>query len=140
MTFQDNTIGFFVGNRPLNRQNAFSARPKNQYFQNIVYAFNPRTGQASGLGSPNRTTRTIGTITIDERADGAGTQIRERGYIETGVGPTGQRIGNQLAVRDASTVQPNGTSIANIVDGNASPSKLKSVPLLSVWKWIAYQY
>ena len=120
MTFPDNSLGFFVGNRPFNRQNALSGINQNAYFQNIVYAFSPQTGRATGLGAPNRTTRTIGTVTIDERADGAGTQIRERGYIETGVGATGNpRIGNQLAVRDASTVQADGTSIANIVDGDA---------------------
>ncbi len=119
LTYQNSFTGFFVGNRPINRDNAIGNAFQNAYFQNIVYRFNPQNGQATSAPSTNRITRTVGTVTIDERADGAGTQIRERGYIETGVGTNGQRIGNQLAVRAASQLQSDGTAVANIVDGNA---------------------
>ncbi len=92
---------------------------QNAYFQNIIYAFNPTTGRADGLTSPNRGSVTVGNVTFDARANGAGTQIVERGFIETGVPAGTQRVGNRLAIRDASQIQADGTSIANVVDGSS---------------------
>ncbi len=117
LTFRDNSLGFFIGNRPLDRSGLGNAR-QNDYFQNILYAFDPQTGQATGFGVPNRQVRTIGTLMVDERADGAGTQIRERGYIETGTNGAPQ-ISGQLVVQDATNVLPNGTGLAIINDGDA---------------------
>lgn len=121
MAFRDNQLGFFVGNRPFNRNipnpPGFPPSQQNAYFQNIIYAFNPATGEASGLGSPNREVVTIGGVQFDQRANGAGTQIRERGYIETGTGPGGQAIGSQLVVPRATVVNPDGSTVAQLNDG-----------------------
>ncbi len=121
IAFASNTRGYLVGNRPINRNlpiNGVPATVQNAYFQNIIYAFDPQTGAITGLGSPNRQVRTVGTLMIDERADGAGTQIRERGFIETGTG-TSQPIGNQLVVPGATRVSSDGTATPTIDDGDA---------------------
>ena len=112
-------LGFFVGNRPINRRlPGPGAGAQNAYFENILYAFDPLTGTAfDPNGVPNRQIITVGTITFDERANGAGTEIRERGYIETGVGPGNAQTGSQLVVPAASQVIPAGTSTALIADG-----------------------
>ncbi len=72
---------------------------------------------------PNRGTVTINGVQVDERANGAGTQIRERGYIETGVGtnPNGTprpQTSNQLVVPAATTVQANGVTVPALQDGS----------------------
>src|SRR5690606_12306804 len=59
----------------------------------------------------------------DERANGAGTEVRERGYIETGVGtnPDGTprlQTSNQLVVPAATTVQANGVTVPSLQDGS----------------------
>ena len=118
-TVSGDFVGFFVGNRPINHAGN-GVLTQNQYFQNIVYAFNPQTGAAfDPNGQPVRQIRTVGTLTFDERADGAGTQIRERGFIETGTGVGGSQVSNQLVVPNATSVNPNGTGIALINDGAA---------------------
>lgn len=115
MTYASNDLGFVIGSRPINRGNA--------YYQNVLYAMNPNTGAFTGLDSPNRGSVTIGDATIDQRAQGAGTQIRERGYIETGVGtnPDGSprpATSQQLATKPATVVQSDGTTIAQVEDGS----------------------
>lgn len=117
MAFANENLGFVVGNRPIDRSGPGSLI-QNDYFQNIIYAIVPQTGAFTGLTAPNRQVFTFGTVTIDERANGAGTQIRERGYIETGTG-TAQPLGNRLVIRDATRVNPNGGSITQIDDGDA---------------------
>jgi len=117
-TFANNSLGFAIGNRPLDRQVA-PTNTANAYFQNILYAFSPTTGAFSGLGSPNR--GIVGPF--DERAQGAGTQIRERGYIETGVGRNADgtlrpRTSPQLVVPAATRVQNDGFTVPQIVDGS----------------------
>lgn len=123
MTFANNSLGFAIGNRPFDRQLPPPTRIENAYFQNILYAFSPTTGAFSGLGSPNRTTRTINGVAIDERANGAGTQIRERGYIETGVGENldgtpRPQTSSQLVVPAATLVQNNGVTVPQLLDGS----------------------
>ena len=123
ITFARNDLGFAIGNRPVDRQIDPPTRIQNAYFQNILYAFSPTTGAFSGLGAPNRGTFTVGGVTIDERANGAGTQIRERGYIETGVGenPDGSlrpRTSPQLVVPAATVVQNDGFTVPRIIDGS----------------------
>ena len=118
MTFQSNTLRYIIGNRPINRAGTANGL-NDRYFQNIVYGFNPQTGTVTGFGSPNRQIRTFGTLTFDERADGAGTQIRERGYIETGAGPNAVSVFTQLVVPDATRVNVGAGSTALIDDGDA---------------------
>ncbi len=120
ITFRDNGLGFFVGNR------VFAPGP--EYLENIVYQFDPQTGQAFSGAVGNRVVRTINVggqaITIDERANGAGTQIRERGHIETGLFDT---LGNpidpntarrtQFVVSEATDVDVNGATTPILSDG-----------------------
>ena len=118
MTFANNSLGFAIGNRPFDRQVA-PTNTANAYFQNILYAFSPTTGAFSGLGAPNRAI--VGPF--DQRAQGAGTQIRERGFIETGVGRNADgtqrpRTSPQLVVPAATLVQNNGVTVPQIVDGS----------------------
>ena len=117
-TFADNELGFAIGNRPFNRQLA-PGSIQNAYFENILYAFNPQTGEFTGLGSPNRQVVTVGDQQIDQRANGAGTQIRERGFIQTGLNPGQQPIGNQLVVPPATQVAGNGQTTPRIADGSS---------------------
>ncbi len=42
-TFFDNSLGFAIGNRPINRD--IGAGQLNDYYQNILYGFSPQTGQ-----------------------------------------------------------------------------------------------
>src|SRR5690606_18169390 len=68
-TFFDNSLGFAIGNRPINRD--IGAGQRNDYYQNILYGFSPQTGQfINAPGVPNRGTVTIGGVQIDERANG----------------------------------------------------------------------
>ncbi len=119
MTIVSPTLGFVVGNRPIDRGNA--------YFQNIVYAFNPQTGEITGLGSPNRQVITVGQVTIDERAQGAGTQIRERGFIETGTGGV-VAAGTQLVVPAATDVAADGSTTPRLLDGNGFTIQVGAQP------------
>jgi len=117
-------LGFFVGNRPIDRSVPNSIQ--NQYSRNILYAFNPQTGQALNRdGEPNRQVITVGTIQIDLRANGAGTQIRERGFIETGIGNGVQAISTQLVVPAATQVNANGSALALLNDGDSFEIQLQ---------------
>ncbi len=118
MTYRSNGLGFIVGNRPFNR-NIVANGVNGRYFQNILYAFDPQSGRVTGLGTPDRQVRTFGNITIDERANGAGTQIRERGYIETGAGPGITPVLTQLVVPDATRVNAAGGTTVLLDDGDA---------------------
>ncbi len=132
-TMQDSTRGYFVANRPFNRFTPGVSGPnQNAYFQNIIYAFNPQTGQATGVNSANR----AGAA----RANGAGTQIVERGYIETGVPAGTQRVGNRLAIRDASQLQADGSSIANVVDGSSFVIQPRWLRHRFDWRWTAVRF
>lgn len=116
-TVVNHNLGYVVGNRPLDRGglSAFG----NEYFQNIIYAYLPQTGAFTGLGAPNR----VVVAPFDQRAQGAGTQIRERGYIETGVGRNADgtprpQTSAQLVAPAATVVQNDGTTIAQVLDGS----------------------
>jgi hypothetical protein len=106
-------VGFMVGNRP-NDPSGFGNPRQNAYFQNIVYAFNPQNGLASGLGTPDRQVRTFGTLQVDDRANGAGTQVVERGFIETGTAGAAA-----LGIR---LVLPTGASLNTAVDNSVTPA------------------
>lgn len=120
MAFRDNGLGFFVGNRIP----AFGP----DYTQNLVYMFNPQTGAAFSGGVGDRIVRTIVVggeeIEIDERAQGAGTQIRERGHIETRIiDAAGNPLNpdtaprNQFNVLRPTVVDALGNTTINITDG-----------------------
>lgn len=110
-TAQSNTLGFAVGNRPFQRPQLTTAN--NLYFQNILYGFDPRTGEFNGMGSPDRGIEGP----FDSRAQGAGTQVRERGYIETGVDNQPIQVGSQLAVPAATGFDAAGNPSLEIPDG-----------------------
>ncbi|QEG42897.1 GEVED domain-containing protein [Roseimaritima ulvae] len=130
MTFLGDGLGFFVGNRiPASSVGTFpNERPA--YFNNILYQFDPQTGQAFSGAVGDRVVRTftVGgqTVTFDERGSGAGTQIRERGYIETRlVDSAGNVIDSGTAARTtfvvtaATNVNVNGVTTPLIVDSLA---------------------
>ena len=115
--------GFFVGSRPIppdqitpdqnypttfSRQNVGTSRQGPSYFANIIYEFNENTGAA--ISAPAQDKQNI------PQALGAGTQIVERGYIETRP-PAGTRP-SILAAKEATTGQLNGSPILNIRDGD----------------------
>lgn len=112
ITFANNFQGFAIGNRSFQYpQFGFN----NLYYRNILYLFDAQTGAFTSSPAGDRTG--------DGRAAGAGTQIRERGYIETGPGqnPDGSNrppISNQLVVPAAVRVEPNGATTPLIQDGN----------------------
>lgn len=113
ITFRDNGLGFFVGNRV--------PAPGPDYLENIVYQFDPQTGEPFSGAVGDRVVRTITVggeqVTIDERANGAGTQVRERGYIETGIlDSAGNPLNpntvarNQFVVTEATQVSTQGVT------------------------------
>lgn len=113
ITFASNFQGFAIGNRPFQR--ASLSGFDNAYSRNILYLFDPQTGAFTSSPAGDRTNL--------QRASGAGTQIRERGYIETGPGtnPDGSTrpsVSNQLVVPAAVRVEPNGTTTPLIADGS----------------------
>lgn len=127
--------GFFVGSRPtpsnlqfaaqgysvvpgldgfdwntFGRQNIGSARPGPSYFTNVLYEFNPNTGVATSAPAQDKTNIPIGT--------GAGTAVRERGYIET------------LPIDSAGVVNPNVLSNLLVVSEATTGSATGPVRLL----------
>ncbi|MEL7334776.1 MAG: hypothetical protein AAFN70_01000, partial [Planctomycetota bacterium] len=126
LTIVSDNRGYFVGNRP-------RLGPGNDYFENILYAYDPETGNADSLVDGDRTTRRItitvqnndGTFTtqevdVDIRHEGAGTQVRERGFIRTGTpgnnpNPALPRLNTVPSVE----VAPDGTTVQRINDGDS---------------------
>jgi hypothetical protein len=93
--------GFFVASRPdflFARNNVGTTRPGPSYTRNVLYEFNPDNGEAISGPFGNKTG--IGT------ALGAGTAVRERGFIDTG---TLGALGNILVSREVTTVDASGT-------------------------------
>ncbi|WP_153557697.1 GEVED domain-containing protein [Roseimaritima sediminicola] len=131
MTFFGDGLGFFVGNRTATPQVGTFPNQRPEYLRNIVYQFDPQTGQAFSGAAGDRIVRTITVggedIQIDERASGAGTQIRERGYIETRLLDTAGNVLNpntalrtQFVVTGATEVGLNGQTQSLIVDDFAA--------------------
>ncbi len=78
---------------------------------NLLYEFNVDTGQAFSIMPPDPADRQD----VD-RLDGGGTQIRERGQLDTTVDPIG--LGNTaLLTSEVTEVTTNGTTLSRIVDG-----------------------
>lgn len=100
--------GYVVGNRP--------RTPGPAYFSNILYEIDETSGAATGAPAPNRTDT--------ERIQGAGTDVRERGYIETN--PVGIAVSRQMVTSEATRVAADGTTTTLIADGRrfqiATPS------------------
>lgn len=92
--------GFLVGSRP-------RSRPGPAYFNNILYEFNENTGAA--VSDP------LADRTDTARVQGAGTDVRERGFIETG--PVGLAIARQLDTFEATDVAADGTTRSVVRDG-----------------------
>jgi hypothetical protein len=100
--------GYLVGNRPVT--------PGPAYFSNILYEFDENSGAATGAPAANRADTA--------RVQGAGTDIRERGYIETN--PVGLSVSRQMETAEATRVDPDGSTTTLIADGRrfqiATPS------------------
>lgn len=116
--------GFFVGNRVTSTPQ-IAGRPS--YLSNILYMFDPDTGEVLSGAAGDRVPITVGQVTIDPRANGAGTQVRERGYIETNLVDTfgniqnpGTAVRTQFVVTGATQVNANGQTTALIRDGLAA--------------------
>lgn len=94
--------GFFVGNRPFDR----TGPPQDlDYYQNIVYSFDPQSGLATGP-----------LFDLNEAIPGAGTTRREVGQINT-VTPAGA-FRTQLGITNATEVNANGVAVPSLVDGD----------------------
>ncbi|MFP6751699.1 MAG: NF038122 family metalloprotease, partial [Pirellulaceae bacterium] len=97
--------GFVVGHRPKNA-------PTNQFVtggtDNVLYRFDPECGDATSGPLGDRT----GTALIE----GAGTNIRERGILDTTVDSNGTGFSWILA-SEATEVAPDGTTTTLIADG-----------------------
>ncbi len=98
------------------RQNPGSSRPGPSYFSNVLYEFDENTGAPTSSPAGDKTGIAV--------ALGAGTAIRERGYIETlpidpitGVVNVNQ-VSTLLVAREVTTSNPNSTAISNISDGD----------------------
>ncbi len=96
---------FFVGNRP-------GLQPGVKYATNILFPFNPATGQA--LGPANNLQ--IGTALGDATPLNAALSLLEIGQIDTTVRDT--EAFNTLGLSDASVRGPGGTLVPRIVDGD----------------------
>lgn len=126
--------GFAIGNRPTppgetpqypfpflngntrfinnNGQPGFD-RPGPSYFTNVIYEFDENTGTATSAPANDKTNLAV--------AFGAGTPIRDRGYIETF---TLDVFGNvvtqssQLLAREVTSSTPTGSPVLDIRDGD----------------------
>lgn len=90
--------GFFIGNRPTAQQGL-------TYTQNILYAFNEETGDATGP---------VFDLTL--AGSGAGTDRREIGAIDTSI-PIGNQD-TQLGIANATANNANGLPVARLFDGD----------------------
>ncbi|QDT02610.1 Dockerin type I repeat protein [Rubripirellula lacrimiformis] len=95
--FQGSEIGYFVGNRPVNRQGL-------SYFTNMLYRFDEETGLATGP-----------PFDLNEADAGAGTTPRENGQINTA--PLAAN-GNRLGITAATEFNAAGVNVASLVDGD----------------------
>jgi hypothetical protein len=91
--------GFIVGNRPVT--------PGPAYFSNVLYEFDENSGAATSAPAANRADTA--------RVQGAGTDIRERGYIETN--PIGLAVSRQMVTSEATRVDADRTTTTLIADG-----------------------
>lgn len=113
LTFQDSDFGFFVANRS-------DPSPGNQilgpdYTENLLYIFDAATGEPLSGPLGDRAPFTIGGVTVDPRGDGAGTQIRERGFINTSLsGPS-----TTINFAAATTVNAAGVATFTLRDGTS---------------------
>src|SRR5690606_16814172 len=73
------------------------------------------TGEATSAPAANRAPFTIGDVTIDPRNRGAGTDVRERGYIDTNFAVGAPNSINFIA---ATRVLSDGTSNWLVSDGD----------------------
>ncbi len=100
--------GFIIGSRgpQFPRANVGSARPGVTYLENVIYEFDENNGSATSAPAADKTGIAVGT--------GAGTAVRDRGYIETGTqgAPT-----TGLIAREATSVV-NGNTQFIIRDGD----------------------
>lgn len=109
-----NEVGFLVANRPDDPD----TRRNLQYHQNIVYAFDDETGEVTGSNSDqrifNNPFQQVGDPNVPPDAAGAGTNIRELGFIDT------ERDAQTtvLGLRDATEINDNGVVVPQIEDGD----------------------
>ena len=101
--FLGRELGFFVANRPVDRVGP--AGGGLQYYQNVLYDFNPDNGLA--LGPP---------YDLDERFPGAGTSPREVGEIDTT--PPANAVARQLGIGDATEIGSDGVGRPRFSDGD----------------------
>jgi len=106
-----NESGFLVANRPLFQQGLTPglAFDRQGYTQNILYAFDEETGEATGPDFD---------LTLFNA--GAGTNIREIGQIDTGLDPDDGAFEarNVLGVSSATAVNGFGVSVPQLFDGD----------------------
>ncbi|TWU59484.1 hypothetical protein Poly51_22720 [Rubripirellula tenax] len=96
--FQGSEVGYFVANRPTNRQGL-------SYFTNVLYRFDEETGLATGP-----------PFDLNEQDAGAGTTPRENGQINTA--PVGT-FGNRLGITGANELNTAGISVPSLFDGDS---------------------
>ena len=98
--------GFAIGNRGL-RQPLNVEGPTT----NVLYEFNVDSGLAFSITPPDPADRED-----DARLEGAGTQIRERGRLDTTTDPFG--LGNSaILTSEATEISAGGATLARITDG-----------------------
>ncbi len=107
--YEGGETGFLIANR--------SAGGGVKYTNNILYRFNPVTGQ--GLSDPARPDAfnrvTVGVPDPPDEIDGAGTNVTERGFIETN--PPSGAVSTTIAVSEATEVR--ASTLALINDGDS---------------------
>jgi hypothetical protein len=113
ITFADSDFGYFIANRSDPSPGNPNLGP--DYTENILYLFDAETGQPISGPQGDRAPFTVGGVTIDPRANGAGTQIRERGFINTSASAASTTIN----VGPATTVTANGTANFTLRDGTS---------------------
>jgi hypothetical protein len=113
LTFANSQFGFFVANRS-------DPTPANpilgpDYTENLLYIFDAATGEPLSGPLGDRAPFTVNGVTIDPRANGAGTQIRERGFIDTRASSASSTIN----VGPATTLDSSGIATFTLRDGTS---------------------
>ncbi len=90
------------------RQNPGQSRPGPSYFTNVLYEFNENTGVPTSDPLPDKQNLAV--------ASGAGTAIRERGYIETL--PAAGALSTLLVAKEVTTSRPGSTPLFVLQDGD----------------------